>query len=740
MKKDQDDNKLIDPKLRPAAEAQLANNKRPNIMAQTPEELLHELRVHQIELEMQNESLRQTQQALEESRDRYIDLYEFAPVAYLTLSEKGMITQINLTGVTLLGQERHELVNKNFFSLVTREYQNRWVHHFNVAINQTEHLCIELSLQKRNGEVFQAQLDCVSTAPGLSITLSDITQRKQAEQNLRIAATAFESQEGMMITNADNVLIRVNKAFTTITGYTAEEVIGNNPRMLSSGRQDKLFYDQMWKTLNTTNYWEGEVWNKRKNGDIYPEKLTITAVKNSDDMVTNYVGTFTDISLSKNAEQKIADLAYYDPLTQLPNRRLMIDRMHHAMAASTRRASACALLFLDLDHFKALNDTLGHDMGDLLLQQVSTRLQDSLREGDTVSRFGGDEFVVLLEGLNVDEIEAATQAEDIAKKILSSIRKPYHLISQNYTCSTSIGIAVFNGHKFEVEDLLKQADIAMYQAKDDGRNTFRFFDPQMQLTITALAVLEKELNQAIEQQQFQLYYQIQIDSSNHAQGAEVLIRWLHPERGVISPLNFIPLAEKTGLILPIGQWVLDSACAQLKAWQHNPLTQDLILAVNVSAKQFHQDYFVQQVKDTIQRHDINPEKLRLELTESMLAVNINDIITKMDALSKLGFYFSLDDFGTGYSSLQYLKKLPLYQLKIDKSFVDNIVSDSSDQAIVRTIIAMAHSLDLKVIAEGVETKEQQQILLTEGCANYQGYLFSKPVPVNEFEELLRKTD
>jgi len=740
MKKDQDDNKLIDPKLRPAAEAQLANNKRPNIMAQTPEELLHELRVHQIELEMQNESLRQTQQALEESRDRYIDLYEFAPVAYLTLSEKGMITQINLTGVTLLGQERHELVNKNFFSLVTREYQNRWVHHFNVAINQTEHLCIELSLQKRNGEVFQAQLDCVSTAPGLSITLSDITQRKQAEQNLRIAATAFESQEGMMITNADNVLIRVNKAFTTITGYTAEEVIGNNPRMLSSGRQDKLFYDQMWKTLNTTNYWEGEVWNKRKNGDIYPEKLTITAVKNSDDMVTNYVGTFTDISLSKNAEQKIADLAYYDPLTQLPNRRLMIDRMHHAMAASTRRASACALLFLDLDHFKALNDTLGHDMGDLLLQQVSTRLQDSLREGDTVSRFGGDEFVVLLEGLNVDEIEAATQAEDIAKKILSSIRKPYHLISQNYTCSTSIGIAVFNGHKFEVEDLLKQADIAMYQAKDDGRNTFRFFDPQMQLTITALAVLEKELNQAIEQQQFQLYYQIQIDSSNHAQGAEVLIRWLHPERGVISPLNFIPLAEKTGLILPIGQWVLDSACAQLKAWQHNPLTQDLILAVNVSAKQFHQDYFVQQVKDTIQRHDINPEKLRLELTESMLAVNINDIITKMDALSKLGFHFSLDDFGTGYSSLQYLKKLPLYQLKIDKSFVDNIVSDSSDQAIVRTIIAMAHSLDLKVIAEGVETKEQQQILLTEGCANYQGYLFSKPVPVNEFEELLRKTD
>jgi diguanylate cyclase (GGDEF)-like protein len=448
-------------------------------------------------------------------------------------------------------------------------------------------------------------------------------------------------------------------------------------------------------------------------------------------------GTIQEITKQKSAEQEIEDLAYYDPLTRLPNRRLMIERIKHAMAASDRSGNQSALLFLDLDNFKMLNDTLGHDIGDILLQQVAARLTCNIRKDDTVSRFGGDEFVVLLEGLNAKPIEAATQAEDIAKKILYAINTPYRLASNNYTSSTSIGITLFNALQSEVKDLLKKADIAMYQAKQDGRNSLRFFDPQMQTTINARAELEKELNQAIEQQQFQLYYQIQVDSSLRPLGAEALIRWLHPQRGFISPANFIPLAESNGAILKIGQWVLDSACRQLNIWQQAPDTRNLTLSVNVSAKQFGQTDFISQVIMTIQQHNINPARLKLELTESLLQDNIEYVIAKMKELEDIGIQFSLDDFGTGYSSLQYLKQLPLYQLKIDKSFVDTLVINNSDQAIVRTIIAMAQSLGLSVIAEGVETKEQQQCLLTEGCDLYQGYLFGKPMPIDQFEALLK---
>jgi diguanylate cyclase (GGDEF)-like protein/PAS domain S-box-containing protein len=740
MSKKHHDKTLTDHPLRPSAEAQLVNSQPPETMARASEELLHELRVHQIELEMQNEALRQTQQALEESRDRYIDLYEFAPVGYLMLSDKGLITEINLTGVTLLGQARNKLINTSLRMLVITEDQSKWVHHFMVARKQTETLSIELSLQHGNGTVFQALLDCVSNAPGLRITLSDITQRKKAEHELRLAATAFESQEGMMITDANKVILRVNNAFTIMTGYSKEEACGNNANMLSSGRHDQIFYDEMWQKIDSVGYWEGEVWNKRKNGEIYPQKLTITAAKDSNGIVTNYVGTLTDITLRKNAEHEIEDLAYYDPLTRLPNRRLMVDRIHHAMAASARSGNECALLYLDIDHFKTLNDTLGHGMGDLLLQQIAERLTGCIREEDTVSRFGGDEFVVLLEGLCAQPIEAATQTEDIANKILSSIRIPYQLAGHHYTSSTSIGIILFKAHQSDGEDLLKQADIAMYQAKNDGRNALRFFDPQMQSTITARAELEKELNRAIELQQFQLYYQIQMNSSDRPLGAEALIRWIHPERGVIPPLNFIPLAEQNGTILAIGQWVLNSACAQLKVWQQDALTRYLTLSVNVSAKQFHQTNFVSQVIMIIQQHNINPARLKLELTESILLSDTEDTIAKMTSLAEIGIQFSLDDFGTGYSSLQYLKRLPLYQLKIDKSFVDTLVTDKDDQAIVRTIIVMAHSLGLSVIAEGVETQEQQQRLLTKGCTHYQGYLFGKPMPINEFEASLRKVD
>lgn len=570
----------------------------------------------------------------------------------------------------------------------------------------------------------------------LTATLVTSLLDAKYHDQLRISATAFEAQEGIIVTDANRNILRVNRAFTTITGYSEEEVLGKNPHLLSSGRHGPAFYAAMWNSINSTGGWEGEIWNRRKDGEAYAEHLTVTAVKDSDGHITNYVANFTDITGSLAAAEKIERLAFYDSLTHLPNRRLLIDRLQHALAHSARSHYQGALLFIDLDNFKALNDTLGHDTGDLLLQKVADRLSACVREGDTVARFGGDEFVVILEELSEQPLEAAAQAESVGEKILASLSKPYELGTHVHHSTSSIGITLFSDHDQGGEELLKQADIAMYQAKKAGRNALRFFDQQMQESINVRVDLERELRKAIDQNQFQLYYQIQVDSEGRAEGAEALIRWIHPERGLVSPAQFIPLAEDTGLIFPIGQWVLETACAQLKAWQQNARTRDLVLAINVSAKQFRQIGFVDQVIATMQRHAISPQRLKLELTESMLLENVEDTITTMHALNEAGVRFSLDDFGTGYSSLQYLKRLPLARLKIDQSFVRDITFDAQDRAIVSTIIAMASSLGLNVIAEGVETEEQRQLLIDKGCNHFQGYLFGKPVPVDAFEARL----
>src|SRR5450830_216365 len=579
-----------------------------------------------------------------------------------------------------------------------------------------------------------AEISIIEQAANLA---SIAIEREKSDSELKISAIAFESQEGMMITDSNRIILRVNQAFTDITGYSAEDAVGQNPRMLGSGRQDKRFYANMWTSINNTGTWSGEIWNQRKNGEVYPQQIIITAVKDNSGAVANYVATLTDITASKAASIEIESLAFYDPLTRLPNRRLLQDRLKQALAASARSGQRGALLFLDLDHFKTLNDSLGHDMGDMLLQHVARRLTSCVREGDTVARFGGDEFVVLLEDLSEKAFDAAAQAETIGEKILASLNQPYLLNTRAHYSTGSIGATLFNDHDIVVDELLKQADIAMYQSKMEGRNALRFYDPKMQEAITTRVDLEHELRKAIALNQFQLHYQIQVSSSGHTLGAEALIRWNHPERGMIPPFKFIQLAEETGLILPIGQWVLDTACAQLAVWQHDALTCDLELAVNVSAKQFRQVDFVEQVQTTLQRHNINPTRLKLELTESLLVDNIGHIITAMTVLGNIGVKFALDDFGTGYSSLQYLKTLPLDQLKVDQSFIRDLATDSSDEAIVLTIIAMAHSLDLSVIAEGVETESQRQFLENNGCTLYQGYLFSKPVPIDEFESLLK---
>ncbi|MGB7816604.1 MAG: PAS domain S-box protein [Methylotenera sp.] len=689
--------------------------------------------------------LMQMQAALQESHDRFKDLYEFAPIGYLTISSHGLITQLNWRASAMLGLDRKNIIHKRFTQFIDETDKGRWARMF-LAMKELatgEELSFDLKFTLHNGMTFIANLNCARMDDAdeqsmLRVTLEDISMVKKSEAELRVAATAFESHDGLMITDADNKILKVNKAFSTITGYSDEEVVGKTPHMLASGRHDAAFFAAMWESLNKTGRWTGEIWNRRKSGDVYPENLTITAVKGEKGVVTNYVATFTDISMIKAAADEIQQLAFFDSLTHLPNRRLLMDRLKHALSASARNGRQGAVLFLDLDHFKVLNDSLGHDIGDLLLQQVAERLTTCVREGDTVARLGGDEYVVVLEDLSEQDLEAAAQTETIANKILAALNLPYQLDAHEHHITPSIGIAVFKNHSSTIEELLKQADIAMYQAKKAGRNTLRFFNPQMQISITARVALERELRKAIDSQQLQLYYQIQVDNSGHPLGAEALIRWLHPERGLVSPAQFIPLAEETGLILPIGQWVLDTACAQIKAWHKNALTRDLTLSINVSAKQFRQADFVAQVSTAIERHSIDPMQLKLELTESLLLENIEDTIDSMIALGEIGVQFSLDDFGTGYSSLQYLKRLPLFQLKIDQSFVREIVTDSHDRSIVRTIIAMAQSLYLNVIAEGVETEEQRELLLTNGCKRYQGYLFGKPVPIDQFNAALKQ--
>jgi diguanylate cyclase (GGDEF)-like protein/PAS domain S-box-containing protein len=525
----------------------------------------------------------------------------------------------------------------------------------------------------------------------------------------------------------------VNQAFTAITGYCASDVVGRDQDLLSTGMNDAALREVIWSGIHGTGHWQGEVFDRRKGGELFPMHLTITAVKDEAGTVTHYVTAMTDITLRKAAAKEIERLAFLDPLTGLPNRRLLLDRLQQALSSSARSGRKGALLFLDLDHFKVLNDTLGHDFGDVLLRQVAQRLSAAVREGDTVARLGGDEFVVLLEDLSEELIEAAEQAQSVGEKVLLSQQQPYTIATHQHHSSCSMGAVVFGGQHQSVDELLKQADLAMYDAKAAGRNALRFFDPQMQASISARAVMENELHAALAAEQFVLHYQTQVTNEDQVIGAEGLIRWQHPQRGLVSPAEFISLAEETGLINPIGWWVLQTACAQLKAWEAVPALSALQLAVNVSARQFHKPDFVTQVMAALQQSGARSNLLKLELTESVVLKDIDDTIGKMNALKALGVRFSLDDFGTGQSSLSYLTQLPLDQIKIDRSFVQNIGEKPTDALIVQTIIGMARNLGLEVIAEGVETQAQRSFLEQHGCTLYQGYLFSRPVPIQQFE-------
>lgn len=571
----------------------------------------------------------------------------------------------------------------------------------------------------------------------------DITERKLSEIGLRQSekkfSTAFTScpLAASIATLQEGRFIEANDNYARDFGWTRAELIGKTT--LDIGIWPEPMLRQKWVEAIQANghLVDYETTWMHRNGE--QRKVSISGEIVDIEGVSCILAYVTDITERKAADEQIQSLAFFDPLTCLPNRRLLMNRLELALAGANRHQRRGALLFIDLDHFKILNDVHGHDKGDLLLQQVARRLTSCLAEDNTVARLGGDEFVVMLEGLSENSPDAATQAEVVAEKILATLNQNYLLAGQTYRSTPSIGVTLFGEQQENLDEPLRRADLAMYQAKAAGRNTIRFFDPQMQAVVTARVTLELELREALEHDQFLVHYQPQVDSHGQVTGAEALVLWNHPRRGLVSPDRFIPLAEETGLILPLGKRILGKACAQLAHWSRQPDLAHLSVAVNVSAHQFQQADFVQQVLETLTQSDADPRRLKLELTESVLLYDFEEIITKMSALKARGVCFSLDDFGTGYSSLSYLKRLPLDQLKIDQAFVRDILIDPNDAAIARMVIVLAESLGLDVIAEGVETLAQKDALFSQGCLNYQGYLFSRPLPVDAFEAFIQQS-
>ena len=990
----------------PLQKAAEAASPAPKTKPRSAEELLHELQAHQIELEMQNEQLRQAQVELEKSRNRFADLYDLAPVGYLTLNHDGMIDEINLTGAALLGIERNKLPYR-FASFVATKSKESWYRHFLNVLKRDSTLTCELALQIVDGSCLHAQLDCLHLRKDgnesvVRIALIDITKRNAIEvaieeSNRFFSTLAQVSPVGIFRADAQGNCVYVNERGCEIAGIKQNEALGGGwkqaihpddrekvnqawhtsvqaqqnfimeyrfqrpdgitywvlgqaavernttgetvgyvgtitditqSKMIaeelrerdellkesqivaglgsyvldiltgswkSSFMLDKLFginesYEHSvegWATLvhpddraMMVSYFKNEVlgqgkpfnkeyriirhddkaerwvhglgrlkfdaqgrsmkmigtiqditerkqaeiraaalihrnavfmqstpecvhildgqgkvlevndafcrhlgyteeealqlsvpdfdakfaadevrtvitklWgshatfesiHRRKDGTLVDVEITVSGVEL--DGQKRLFALARDIAGRKQLEKQIHDMAFYDPLTKLPNRRLLHDRLQQAVAASARSRQHGAIMLLDLDRFKILNDTYGHGAGDQLLLKAAHRLKSSVREGDTVARLGGDEFVVILGALDEYANEAAARAQVLADKIRTVLAEPYHLSVQAeenkahiiHHSSSSIGVVLFQGHEISVEELMKRADLAMYEAKHGGRDAVCFFDFAMQMALNARAALEKHMRQALAEQ-YRLYYQIQVDERGRVVGAEALIRWQHPERGLLMPGEFIPLAEETGLIVPIGKWVLQTACAQLKAWEDNPQARELKIAVNISACQFRQADFVEHVRSALEQTGARAELLELEVTESLILSNIEDTIAKMQQLNQFGVNFAMDDFGTGYSSLSNLQRLPLNQIKIDQSFIHDMAADAGSAVIVNAILTMGKNLGVDVVAAGVETEGQRKFLAQQGCHTYQGFLFGKPLSLAEFEQLLKRS-
>ena len=569
---------------------------------------------------------------------------------------------------------------------------------------------------------------------GLRGIMFDITERKQGETALRLSASVFEnSAQGISITDAQMRILKVNDAFCAMTGYTAEELIGKSHAILHSGRQDAIFYQSMWKSINEHGCWSGEVWNRRKTGEIYAEQLSITQVLDSSGAVTNYIGMCCDMSHAKAAQDQIERLSMFDAMTGLPNRAFLHDRLGHALRRAEREGHRVAVLAIDLNRLAHINEVLGHHIGDRLLVAVADRLRDSMRDSDTITRHIGDEFVVIME-----EVEDARAAAIVAERVLNELSNTFLLDGHEVRVSACIGIGIYPEDGDTPHVLLKHTDVALHHAKDNGENNFQFFCEEMNRASMERLQIESNLRQALARNEFHLVYQPQVElHSGRITGMEALLRWVHPEMGMISPARFIPIAEETGHILEIGLWVMREACRQTQRWHANGYA-DLQVAVNVSARQFRQDDFAEQVVQVLQETGLAPEFLELELTESMIMHRPERVVSVMAELRRIGVKFSIDDFGTGYSSLSQLKRFPIDKLKIDQSFTRDIGTDANGGAITCAIIALGNSMRLRVVAEGVETHDQQRFLIDNGCHSMQGYLFSRPIAANDFSILLEQ--
>lgn len=682
------------------------------------------------------------ERALATSESRLRAITHANPDLVMVLDEDGRYLEVISHNEKLLVVDAKTLLGKRMHDVMPTDIADRFLQVIRTTLTQNTPQTIEYSLQTLAGErVFEGRCQAIeeplSDRPAVLFLARDISAQNAAEQEKRIAAIAFEAQQGMVITDADSIILRVNKAFTEITGYDESDVVGKHTRMLGSGRQPAAFYKAMWDDLLKTGRWQGEVWNRRKNGEVYPQALSINAVRDEDGQVTHYVASLTDISVRKSTEAEIRTLAFYDQLTQLPNRRLLMDRLAQALGLSTQTGRFGALMFVDLDDFRDINDLLGHHNGDIVLQQAGRRLSNTASEAgeaNTVARFGGDEFVVLLEELADDAEAASIAARRIAESALSALQVPYLLDGQTRKSGASVGIVIFNDHEQAIDELLRQADLAMNEAKHSGKNKLCFYDPIMQETVTNRLRLEEDIRKSIEAGEFELRYQPQYLDSGEMTGVEALVRWRHPSRGLIAPDQFIHVAERAGLMPALGLQVLDMACEQLARWARHEHTANLTIAVNVSAQQLYHDRFIDKVLETLGRSGAPADHLTLELTESMLLDDMEEAIERMRMLRSHGIRFSIDDFGTGYSSLAYLQRLPVDQLKIDRSFVQDLPHRTSSLAIVRAIIALSNALGLRVIAEGVELKAQQRTLEENGCHQFQGFLFGRPMRIDELEQ------
>jgi diguanylate cyclase (GGDEF)-like protein/PAS domain S-box-containing protein len=677
----------------------------------------------------------ETKHALHLSENRYRQLVDDSPIPILLLQNNQIAFLNRAAKQTLAVDDDGSLINRPVEELFLDASE---------ALQDTDRLTqehrsgkpFETTFRRADGHLVQVEVFASTVghegSPATQLVFTDITQRKESEAKLQQAVQIIEhTMEGVVITDAEGRITSVNPAFCEITGYSEKEIISLHPDLLKSDRHPPEFFEELWKKVQETGSWRGEIWNQRKNGELYPAWMTISCVHDDAGKVLHYVTVFSDITSIKQSQSQLEHLAHHDSLTNLPNRLLFEDRLQHAISQAKRQSRQLAVLFLDLDRFKNINDSLGHAMGDDLLKEVAKRLQAILRDGDTAARLGGDEFTVLVENL-----EDPSQAAVVASKIQENFKMPYQIAGRELHVTTSIGISIYPDDGLTVADLTKNADAAMYQAKEQGRNNYRYYTSELTRTAFERLLLETELRSALKQEQLLLYYQPQISLTNgQMTGAEALIRWHHPRLGIIPPARFIPLAEETGLIHEIGHWVLKEACEQTRYLHKQGLFQGR-MAVNLSVRQIMQTDLILRFEQIIADSGCPPNMLQLEVTEGIFMGQMQQSVPVLDVFKKLGVSIAIDDFGTGYSSLSYLKQLPIDKLKIDRSFIRDLPSDSNAIAITQAIISLGKNLGLHIIAEGVETLSQQALLQKMGCEEGQGYLYSPPVPASTFEEML----